>query len=151
MDTHLSPVDAGPQFIASQIFRGVAQFFSMLFLNQAATSSVAHDLVDDASGLFNAARNLGGSFGLAIIATLQDQRQTLHEARISEALNANSVIVQQNVQSQGLTQIHSAIVAQATVMTYADLYWVFGLILLALIPLVLVLKPLPKGAQVSMG
>ena len=151
MDCHLSPVDAGPQFIVSQIFRGVAQFFSMLFLNQAATASVEHDLVDDASGLFNAARNLGGSFGLAVIATLQDQRQTFHEQRLRETLDANSVLVQQNVQSQGLAQINQAVVGQATVMTYADLYWVFGLILLGLIPLVLLLKPLPKDAEVSLG
>ncbi|HVY34632.1 MAG TPA: MDR family MFS transporter, partial [Caulobacteraceae bacterium] len=71
MDIHLSPDSAGPQFILSQIVRGVAQFFAMLFLNQAATSAVAQDLVEDASGLFNAARNLGGSFGLAAVATLQ--------------------------------------------------------------------------------
>ncbi len=34
---------------------------------------------------------------------------------------------------------------QATVMTYSDLYWVFGVAMLLMIPLVLLLKPLSSG------
>jgi DHA2 family multidrug resistance protein len=151
MDIHLSADTAGPQFVLSQLVRGVAQFFAMLFLNQAATSAVAQDLVEDASGLFNAARNLGGSFGLAMVATLQDQRQTFHEARIIESLPANSIAVQTATHTLGLARIHQAIMSQATVMTYSDLYWVFGVGLLALVPLVLLLRPLPKDADVSLG
>jgi DHA2 family multidrug resistance protein len=151
MDIHLSPEAAGPQFVLSQIIRGIAQFFAMLFLNQAATSAVAQDLVEDASGLFNAARNLGGSFGLAMVATVQDQRQTFHEARIAESLPANSITVQTAARAIGLGRMHEDLVSQATVMTYSDLYWVFGVGLLALIPLVLMLKPLPKDAEVSLG
>jgi DHA2 family multidrug resistance protein len=151
MDVHLTPEAAGPQFVLSQIVRGVAQFFAMLFLNQAATSAVSQDLVEDASGLFNAARNLGGSFGLALVATLQDQRQTFHEARIAESLPANSIAVQSAAHSPGLARLSQEIVSQATVMTYSDLYWVFGVALFALIPLVLMLKPLPKDAEVSLG
>jgi DHA2 family multidrug resistance protein len=151
MDIHLSPESAGPEFILSQIVRGVAQFFAMLFLNQAATSAVAQDLMEDASGLYNAARNLGGSFGLAVVATLQDQRQTFHEARIAESLPANSLVVQTATHTLGVAQLNQAIVSQATVMTYSDLYWVFGVGLFALIPLVLLLKPLPKGAELSLG
>jgi DHA2 family multidrug resistance protein len=151
MDIHLSPVAAGPQFVDSQILRGIAQFFAMLFLNQAATSAVAQDLVEDASGLFNAARNLGGSFGLAMVATLQDQRQTFHEARIAESLPANSIVVQTATHTLGLARLNQDIVSQATVMTYSDLYWVFGVGMFALIPLVLLLKPLPKGADLHVG
>jgi DHA2 family multidrug resistance protein len=151
MDAFMTPDAAGPQFYASQIVRGVAQFFSMLFLNQAATSSVARNLVEDASGLFNAARNLGGSFGLAVVSTLQDQRMTLHVARLSESMPANSIAVQAAAQTEGLQQINATVMGQALVMTYSDLYWVFGLALFAMIPLVFMLKPLPKDAEVSLG
>jgi DHA2 family multidrug resistance protein len=91
MDADLTSESAGPQFVVAQIVRGFAQFFSMLFLNQAATNSVAREFAEDASGLFNAARNLGGSIGLAVIATLQDRRQTLHVTRLSEAVTGNSL------------------------------------------------------------
>jgi DHA2 family multidrug resistance protein len=123
----------------------------MLFLNQAAASSVAHEYAEDASGLFNAARNLGGSMGLAGIATLQDQRTTFHAARLAESISSNSVIGQQAAAAEGVAQIGQQIQDQAVVMAFADIYWLFGVGLLAMIPFVLLLKPLPKGASVSLG
>lgn len=143
-DTHLTPTDAGPQFVVGQIVRGAAQFFTLFFLNQAATASVAENLVEDASGLFNAARNLGGSFGLAAIATLQDQRMTFHTARLEESMSANSVIAQTGARTQGLTQIYEAIQTQAQVMTYSDLYFLLGAAMFLMIPAAFLLKPLPK-------
>ncbi|MHB8286084.1 MAG: MDR family MFS transporter [Caulobacteraceae bacterium] len=151
MDAGLTPLTAGPQFFLSQVVRGVAQFFSLLFLNQAATSSVAREYAEDASGLFNAARNLGGSFGLAAVSTIQDQRMTFHVARISESIDANAVGAQAAAQSQGLPMLNQAIQLQATVMSFADLYWVFGLALLVMIPLVLLLRPLPKDADIGIA
>jgi DHA2 family multidrug resistance protein len=151
MNADVTSESAGPQFVVAQIVRGFAQFFSMLFLNQAATNSVARDFAEDASGLFNAARNLGGSIGLAVIATLQDRRQTLHVTRLSEAVTGNSLDGQAVLRTHGAAWLSDAIQAQATVMTYADLYWVFGVALLLMIPLVLLLKPLPRDAKVSVG
>jgi DHA2 family multidrug resistance protein len=144
VDAHLGPTDAGPQFIESQLMRGAAQFFTLFFLNQAATASVAQNLVEDASGLFNAARNLGGSFGLAAIATLQDQRLTFHTARLEEGMSANSVIDQRGAKAQGLAHIYRAIQAQALVMTYSDLYFLLGVAMFLMIPVAFLLTPLPK-------
>ena len=151
MNASLSPDSAGPQFIAAQLMRGVAQFLSVLFLNQAATAAVSHDLAEDASGLFNAARNLGGSFGLAMVATLQDQRQTLHTTRLTEALPANSLAVQDALAGQGLASLSNAIQLQATILTYSDLFWIFGVALFVMMPLAFLLSPLPKDADVSMA
>ena len=150
LDVGLTAGTAGAQFFWPQILRGVAMFFSMFFLNQAATSSVAHDLAEDASGLFNAARNLGGSIGLAGIGALQEQRTTFHAARISESITGNSIIGQAAIGAQGVARLNQQIEGQATVMAFADLYWVLGIALLVMIPLVLLLKPLPKGASISL-
>ncbi len=150
MNAHLVPTDAGSQFIAPQIVRGAAQFFTLFFLNQAATASVAQNLVEDASGLFNAARNLGGSFGLAAIATLQDQRLTFHTARLEESISANSVIGQTGAKTQGLSQIYEAIQAQALVMTYSDLYFLLGVAMFVMIPVAFLLTPLPKNKGPSL-
>jgi DHA2 family multidrug resistance protein len=147
MDAHLTPDSAGPEFFWSQVIRGFAQFFALLFLNQAATASVSRNYAEDASGLFNAARNLGGSFGLAAISTLLDQRTTFHIARLSESITANSIGGQQIVRRQALALLNQAIQGQAMVMAYADLYRVFGVALLVMIPLVLLLRPLAKDAK----
>lgn len=147
MDAHLTPDSAGPEFFWSQVIRGFAQFFALLFLNQAATDSVSRRYAEDASGLFNAARNLGGSFGLAAIATLLDQRTSFHVARLAESITANSIAGQMVVRQHGLAALNLAIQGQAMVMAYADLYWVFGVALVVMIPLVLLLRPRPWHAR----
>ena len=151
LDAQLTPDSAGAQFVLTQVMRGFAQFFSILFLNQAATSSVPPELAADASGLFNAARNLGGSFGLAAIAILQDSRTRLHLDRLSETITANSFAARQLVAPGALEHLSNTLDRQATVMTYADLNWVFAVALIVMIPLVLALKPLPKDAPIAMG
>ena len=142
LESGLTPDSAGSSFVIGQILRGFAMFFSMFFLNQAATSSVDRRYADDASGLFNAARNLGGSIGLAAIATLQDRRDSLHYSRLVESMPANLPRVQDAVQQSGLPQLGQEIQRQITVMTYADLFWLLGVALLVTIPLVLVMRPL---------
>lgn len=151
MNAHLSPDSAGEHFFWSQIVRGFAQFFSLLFLNQAATSAVPIQYAEDASGLFNAARNLGGSFGLAAVATLHDRRLDLHTARLEETITANSLAGQDFVQHFGLARLSALITRQATVMTYSDLFWIFGMALLAMLPLVMLIRPLPKDAGMTVG
>ncbi|MDE1150617.1 MAG: MDR family MFS transporter [Azospirillaceae bacterium] len=160
LNSHLTPEVAGPELVGPQLLRGVGQFFSMLFLNQAATASVAKELAEDASGLFNAARNLGGSFALAVVSTLLDQRTTLHVDRIGSSITANSPDGQNYLGAlsqqlaarnpdggplQGLAAFSQQVTLQATVMTYSDLFWLFGMILFGCIPLVLLMRPLPKG------
>lgn len=146
LEAGLTADSVGDDFVIGQVLRGFAMFFSLIFLNQAATSAVAAKYADDASGLFNAARNLGGSVGLAVIATIQERRDSLHFARIAESMPANLGRVQEAVQTQGLARLNAEVIRQASVMTYADLFWLFGVALVATIPLVLLMKPLkPAG------
>jgi DHA2 family multidrug resistance protein len=151
LDVGLSPDTAGPEFLVSQLLRGFGQFFALFFLNQAATSAVAHEFAEDASGLFNAARNLGGSMGLSAIGALQDQRTTFHTARLTEAVTANGILSQDAVAQRGVGALFQQIEGQAVVMTFADLYWVMGVAIVLMIPLVFLLKPLPKGASLSLA
>lgn len=161
LDSGLTTEDAGAQFVTSQILRGLGQGFALLFLNQAATSSVPPEQANDASGLFNGARNLGGSFGLALITTLQERLADLHTDRLLESVRGNSVLVQDRINAMGgsngpdgvrlvLAGLKQTIDAQARVMTFSDLFFVFGIIMLVVIPLVLFLRPLPKGGPVAM-
>ena len=126
-------------------------FFSALFLNQAATNSVPRAMAEDASGLFNAARNLGGSFGLAAIGALREQRGDLQFARLSEAISGNSLIARDAAATLGFAGLDAQLKAQAAVMAFGDLFVVFGVAFLAMLPLVLLLKPLPKDAAISLG
>ena len=154
----------GPDFTLPQILRGFGQFFSMLFLNQAATNSIGPEYAEDASGLFNGARNLGGSFGLAIVSTLQERRTTLHVQQIGESISANSVRGQEYLRGlaaqlgfgdaatgaqRAIQTFGREVERQATVMAFADLFWVFGVVLICAIPLVMLLKPLDPARGAS--
>jgi DHA2 family multidrug resistance protein len=153
-DTDLTSVSDGGDFVASQLLRGVGQILGMLFLSQACVRSVSREDSGDASGLFNAFRNLGGSFALAGIAIVQDQRSWFHARRIEETLNANGHLVQAKVASLGgiiraAPQLEQQIEQQALVMTFNDIFWIMGMGTLIVLPLVLFLRPFPSDAAPS--
>ena len=155
----LTAESGGGHFTIGQLLRGVGMIFTMLFLNQGTVASVAKEDAGDASGIFNAARNLGGSFALAGLATVQDQRLWLHSRRMEESLSANSVAVQDYLGGlqAGLGSAEAAmrtlagtIQQQAFVMTYNDIFFGMTVIIALSVPLVLFLRPLPKGMALSM-
>jgi len=159
-ETDLTSASTGGIFAASQLIRGFGTVFTMMFLNQAAIRSVPPEQASDASGLYNAARNLGGSFALAGIAVIQDQRTWLHSRRIEETLSANSVNVQdymaQQTQALGssgaaVRSLGNMIEIQALTMTYIDLFFILAIGIVAVTPLVLFLRPLPQGAKPVTG
>ena len=158
LETDLSPLSTGSAFVASQLLRGVGTSFSLSFMNQAAVRSVARDVAADAAGLYNTARNLGGSFALAGIAVIQDQRLWLHSRRMEEAMPANSMDVQTYLagQAQALGGVNQAFAAlsgtidiQALTMTYTDLFWLMTMGVVCVLPLVLLLRPLPKNDKIE--
>lgn len=155
----LTAESGGGHFTIGQILRGVGMIFTMLFLNQGTVASVAKEDAGDASGIFNAARNLGGSFALAGLATVQDQRVWLHSRRIEESLSANSPTVQDylgglkaglGTSEAAMRTLVGTIQQQAFVMTYNDIFFGMTVIIALSIPLVLFLRPLPKGMSLSM-
>lgn len=159
VSTSLTAESGGAVFTESQLLRGVGMILSMMFLNQATVASVAKDDAGDASGIFNAARNLGGSFALAGLASFQDQRIWHHSRRMEETLNANSTSLQSYVDGlartfgsmeEAMKVLGGTIQREAFIMTYNDVFWVMGILTLATVPLIVFLRPLPKNASLSM-
>jgi len=159
IDTSLTADSTGSAFTDSQLMRGVGTIFVMLFLNQAAIRSVPPEQAGDAAGLFNAARNIGGSVGLAMLATVQEQRSYFHARRLEESLSANSVAVQDYVagmaqsaggQAAAMRNLGGMISQQALVMTYNDMFWLLAVGIACVTPLVLFLRPLPQGGPIAM-
>jgi len=148
-DAYFSADAAGPEFIPGQLLRGVGMFLTLIMLNQAAASAVSKQYASDASGLFNAARNLGGSFGLAAIATLQERRDNFHHERIVEALDM--VQLRATMPNTSLAQLNQMITQQATVMTYNDMFFLYAIALFVTVPLVFFLdaKPRKGGPQAA--
>jgi DHA2 family multidrug resistance protein len=159
LETDISPLSSGNSFVLSQVLRGIGTMFAGMFLNQAAIRSVSQREAGDASGLYNAARNLGGSLALAAFAVLQDQRVWLHARRLEESLPANSVLLQDYLGARGaganpasvLGPLENVIQLQAAVMTFADMFWLLAIAITVMMPLAFVLQPLPMTAPKVSG
>jgi DHA2 family multidrug resistance protein len=160
LDTSLTAQSVGHDFYGSQLLRGVGQLLAIMPLNQASMSAVSQSEAGDAAGLYNMARNLGGSVGLALLGTFIDRRDSYHDAVIRESLTANSTIGQDHVAAsaagflaqhgdpafahmQAMGQLAGQIYQQAAVITYSETFYVLGVAMLLCIPLALVLRNSP--------
>ena len=167
LDTNLTTASSGSDFIWSQLLRGAGQMFAMMPLNQASMGAVTKDEMADAAGLYNMARNLGGSIGLACIGVFVDRGIAWHSAVLREAVSANSSLAQAQVTAnaaglatqtgdfqyswtQALAQLAAQIQSQALVITYNECFFALGITLLVCIPLVFLLKN-TDGQPPTMG
>jgi DHA2 family multidrug resistance protein len=154
VDIHLSPDSAGGDFTVSQIMRGSGQILAAMPLNQAAMAAIGRENAADGAGIYNMARNLGGSIGLALCGLFIDVRSAVHSDTIRESVTANSVLGQARLAADGLGQgidaataqlraiaeLSHTIEMQALVMTYNDCFWILGFFLVAITPVVLMLR-----------
>ncbi len=100
---------------------------------------------NEASAIFNLMRNLGGSVGVSFVTAMLQVRTQFHHARLAEHITAY------NGYGWGvpLARIASVVQAQAAVMSYLDVFWLLGLLALAVSPAVLLLPRVPKGAAMG--
>ena len=94
------------QLLWSQIVRALGQPFVMLTLSNFATKGIAPKDIPSASSLFNMTRNLGGSVGIALLATTLTNREHFHSERLGESITNYSLAVQQRI--DGLTSTFTA-------------------------------------------
>jgi DHA2 family multidrug resistance protein len=159
-------LSVGHDFIWSQLLRGVGQMLALMPLNQASMAAVSREESGDAAGLYNMARNLGGSVGLAIIGTFIDRRNALHDDMIRETVTGNSLMGQEHIAAsaashfssvgdmvyarmQALGQLALQIQQQAAVITYSETFYALAVAMLLCIPLALLLKTPKPGAPVA--
>ena len=164
VDIGLSPDSAGGDFTISQLLRGVGQILAAMPLNQVSMAAIGRENAADGAGIYSMARNLGGSMGLALSGVVIDQRSAAHSDTIREALTANSIAGQARLAvsgvSQGIdaataklraiSQLSSLIERNALVMTYSDCFWLMGVMIIAMTPVVLLLRQPKKTAAAGL-
>jgi DHA2 family multidrug resistance protein len=138
------------QLMFTQVVRAIGQPFVMLTLSNFAMAGIAPKDMPSASSLFNMTRNLGGSIGIAMLATALTNREHLHSARIGESVslasNATQTRLDQLTQAfiargldpaaaadGALKAIDRIVRREAYVMAYNDGFWIVGLILIGAI------------------
>jgi DHA2 family multidrug resistance protein len=167
LDIGLTADTSGDHFVISQLLRGVGQILAFMPLNQASVGSVPPEDAADAAGLYNMARNLGGSLGLALLGVFIDRRVEAHADYIGQAVTQNSELAQSRLAGQAagfaatnggdmgaanmqaLSALNGTVHQQAMIITYSECFWILGIALIGLMPLVFLLKAPPKGSSAA--
>jgi DHA2 family multidrug resistance protein len=112
----------------------------MVPLSSIATAGIAPALAGSASGLFNMMRNLGGSIGIAALATLLTNREQFHSNRLGEAVSMYDLATRQRLddltqalvnqgidittaQNQALATIDNLLRREAYIMAFNDCFY----------------------------
>jgi len=97
---------------------------------------------NEASAIFNLMRNLGGSVGVSFATTVLQERSQFHHARLAEHITAYNGYGW----NTPLAPVDALVQAQASVLSYLDVFWLLGVLALVVWPVVLLLPRVPKGA-----
>ena len=86
--TFLTPYSDSSQILLTVSFLAAGMGFLMTPLQTAMLASRPVDKAAQASGIISIARQLGGSFGVAILSTVLVSREKFHVAAFGQAMNA---------------------------------------------------------------
>jgi DHA2 family multidrug resistance protein len=144
----------------------VYQAFGLAFLfvpiNAAAFTFIPKPKLQNATGIINLARNVGGSAGIAFVTTMLVRRAQFHQQVLVGHMTPydynflaflrgagqflfgqGSSLPQASDQAQGLA--YRLVQQQAGMLAFIDNFWLLGVFFLALIPLALALKKPPAA------
>lgn len=153
--TNLTAYD---QLKVAQLLRAIGMPLTIVPLTALATGGLAASESGSASALFNMMRNLGGSIGIALLATQLDRRQQFHAGRLAESVSPFAAATQERLarltahfselgadpvraSDQALAVVAAVLRREAIVMSFADCFLLVGLVMAAVILLTFLCQP----------
>jgi MFS transporter, DHA2 family, multidrug resistance protein len=140
-----------------RIVQSLGLAFLFVPISAAAFAFIPRERANYATGLFNLARNIGGSSGIATVTTLLARRSQVHQqvltahltpldAPYREALRQTGAMLQSHGasaadaagQAQGL--LYGTLQRQSGMLAFADAFRVMGVLFLMIIPLMFLMK-----------
>ena len=166
---HMTRFDTTVDFrtvATARIFQAMGLAFLFVPINTAAYGVIPKGKNNAASGLINLARNIGGSVGISFVTTMLARRAQLHQTNLVEHVNAGSWRLQTMLERathlfvsrgssayqashQAYGLVSNLIDQQATMLAYIDNFWLLGLAVLLMIPLVFLMKKVQPGGTIA--
>ena len=146
----------------ARVYQSLGLGLLFIPINTAAYSGVPSEKNNNASAIINMMRNIGGSVGIAALTTLIARRQQYHQSMLVEHVTAYGASARHALNGfERLTMPHHAsaidalhqaqavlytmVQKQAAVLSYIDGFWLTGVMLIALVPLVFVMRRAKGG------
>ena len=150
MNAYMDATTGYDQLLISQIVRAAGQPFVMLTLSNFAMNGIAPKDTPSASSLINMTRNLGGSIGIALLATALTAREHFHSQRIGESVTGFAAATQERLDAlsqsfmakgfdfttahdMALKAVDGIVRRESYVMAYNDGFFLVGAVLLGCI------------------
>ena len=170
--TSLTPYVGFSYFVWMRITQTVGLPFLFIPITSASYADVPPDKTNQASALINVARYLGGSIGISMATTLLARREQFHQLHLTEHLFQSSLQYQEalrrgvadlvakgtsaaDARHQAIGLIEQMVHAQASLLSYIDVFFALAviafcmmfvaLLLLRLIPLSVWPKTYPRS------
>jgi len=150
-----------------QFFQGSGMALMFVPLTTVAMASIPPERMGNATSLFNLMRNIGGSVGIAVTATILGRQRQSVSAVLGEHLTALDPTTQNmlaqmkaffmaagadalTASNRAYAALNGMLMQQATMVSFVMLFRGLGILFLALIPLVLIMRR-PKQRGSPMG
>jgi MFS transporter, DHA2 family, multidrug resistance protein len=149
----------------ARVYQSLGLALLFIPINTAAYQGVPAAKNANASAIINMMRNLGGSFGIAILTTYLARREQANQVTLIRHVTPYSTPTTQMLAMlqhafaaahastvgalhQAQAELYAMVQQQAAVISYIDAFWLVGSVLLTMIPLVLLLRRSQPGAGV---
>jgi DHA2 family multidrug resistance protein len=166
---HFTTDSGMSDFFWPLIFRGIGLGLIFVPLTNLALADLPMSKIPNGTGLFNLMRQLGGSVGIALSATLVQRFTAIHRADLMQNVTAYSfatqarlAAIQQGLIAQGtalsqapekaLMVLNGLVTRQALMLSFDQLFLLFGSCFVLSLPLLLLMhkpKRLPGGTALA--
>lgn len=153
----MTPDTGSDAFFWMLIFRGVALGLLFIPVTTLSLSTLKGREIGEGAAFTGMMRQLGGSFGVALITTFMAQQLTVHRSALASHLDATNPAIQNHVTAlqngfvaRGMTPdvalqsaykaIDYGMTKQAMVLSYMDVFFYIGVMFLICVPFVLMIK-----------
>lgn len=140
-----------------RVVLGIGMGFTVIPLMTLAFSSIKKEEMGNATAIFNFLRNLGGSFGVALVTTIIARRSKFHQSHLVEHLTPFDTSYQiatsqasqflqyrrfDAVTSQhgGLGAIYGQLLRQASMLSFNDAFYMLSILMICTLPLMMLMK-----------
>lgn len=164
MMSHFTLETSDSYFVWPQVIQGIGFVLIFIALSTTSLAGIEKPKMTSATGLYNLIRQLGGSFGTAIFATmLETQQQANHALLAAHVAVSNPAfmerfnMMQQGFMAEGINaweardralRIFDGMVSQqAAVLSFERCFFLIGMLFFLCLPLVLLLKPVRRPAH----
>jgi DHA2 family multidrug resistance protein len=135
---------------------GLANPLIFIALSTVAFSTLRREQIGNATGIYNLMRNLGGSVGISMAATLLARRAQVHQSVMVARLTPYDPIYQQRLEAlrrtltpkvgpsaaaaQAVGILYKTLVAQATLLAFVDNFRLITVMAICCMPLIIFLR-----------